>query len=98
MGGFLFGRTVIEVFAIFKMQTWRTEMVRSTRTRSGKLSELMNLIDPEGTLTPGSVAHEIVAETTSSWIEELGPEEAEKMVRGSLEHLQSQVKMMDMLG
>ena len=67
------------------------------RRKLRKLSDLLDLIDPTGDLIPGGVEHNVIVETITKWIEEMGPEKAEQKVRASLEHLQRQVKTMDML-
>ncbi len=51
------------------------------------LSEALKLIDPSGTLVPGSSQYDVIVEMIESWIHQHGPEEALDMARKSARHL-----------
>ena len=48
-------------------------MAKQTNERYDTLSEALNIIDPQGVLTPGTMAHNSVTEKILSWMDELDP-------------------------
>ena len=50
-----------------------------TNARYDTLSEALSIIDPQGTLTPGTVEHNTVTETILSWMDKLEPDEVLRM-------------------
>ena len=54
-------------------------MTKMTNARYDTLSEALSIIDPQGTLTPGTVEHNTVTETILSWMDKLEPDEVLRM-------------------
>lgn len=54
-------------------------MAKRTNTRYDTLSEALRIIDPQGTLTPGTVEHNTVTETILSWMDKLEHDEVLRM-------------------
>lgn len=48
----------------------------------------MALIDPSGTLVPGTDAYAVIEEMILRWIDECGPEYALRMAEAGVEHLE----------
>ena len=60
-------------------------MIRSkpTNERYITLSEALDIIDPQGVLTPGTLAHNSVTEKILSWMEEFDPSDVLRMSKNS---------------
>ena len=54
-------------------------MSKMTNSRYDTLSKALSIIDPQGTLTPGTVEHNTVTETILSWMDKLEPDEVLRM-------------------
>ncbi len=49
-----------------------------TNERYDTLTEALNIIDPQGTLLPGTSAHNSITETILSWMDAFEPDEVLK--------------------
>jgi hypothetical protein len=54
-------------------------MAKMTNARYDTLSDALSIIDPQGTLTPGTVEHNTVTETILSWMDTLEHDEVLRM-------------------
>ena len=54
-------------------------MSKPTNARYDTLSDALSIIDPQGTLTPGTLEHNTVTETILSWMDTLEPDEVLRM-------------------
>ncbi len=54
-------------------------MAKKTNARYDTLSDALSIIDPQGTLTPGTVEHNTVTETILSWMDTLEHDEVLRM-------------------
>ena len=50
------------------------------------LSEALKMIDPSGTLVPGTSQYNVIVDMIQSWIRQHGPKEALDMARKSARH------------
>jgi hypothetical protein len=57
--------------------------------RNNPLSDALELIDPTGTLVPGSQEHDTVSYMLQGWIDQNGPDQALCMARLGATHLES---------
>jgi hypothetical protein len=51
------------------------------------LQSAMSLLDPSGTLVPGTEAYDVIRDMTLGWIERCGPENALDMAQHFATHL-----------
>ncbi len=58
-------------------------MAKPTNKRYDTLSEALNIIDPQGVLTPGTTAHNSVTEKILSWMDEFDPNDVLRMSKKS---------------
>ena len=58
-------------------------------TGTDPLSNALKLIDPTGTLVPGSQEHDTVSYMLQGWIDRNGPDQALCMARMGATHLES---------
>lgn len=56
------------------------------------LTKALTLIDPSGTLVPGTEEHDSIKDMIRGWIDECGPDHALAMARKGAEHLGSWLK------
>ena len=58
-------------------------MAKPTNDRYDTLSESLNIIDPHGVLTPGTMAHNSVTEKILSWMNEYDSNDVLRMSKNS---------------
>ena len=58
------------------------------------LSEALKIIDPKNTVTPGSLARNVIMKVIFSKVDKLGPEETLKEINRTKAHLIGQVGQM----
>jgi hypothetical protein len=62
-------------------------MAKSTNVRYRTLSKALKVIDPSGTLVPGTRQHNRISSLIGEWIYQCGPEYALCMAKNGSEHL-----------
>jgi hypothetical protein len=63
------------------------EMIPSQPNEDSVLAQAVKLIDPSGTIVPGSSQYSVIVEMIESWIHQHGPYAALEMARKSARHL-----------
>ena len=56
------------------------------------ITKALTLIDPSGTLVPGTDAYETIRDMICGWIDKCGPDYARDMARKGAKHLETWLK------
>ena len=70
-------------------------VLMKTNERYNTLSAALNIIDPEGTLLPGTVEHNWITGTLISWMDQMEPDEVLRKSKSVRRHLRISAHTID---